>query len=811
MGKSFGAEVTRQPPIPNYQLPITNYQLPITFLTMSVKASGGSPVTQPQRYHTVPVAVISHAVQQDRCLKNTELQELANFFRSGAKLLQIANKLTENADEIVLAGANRIFVSGSPMAYLEKPKEQIGLPGSGYYVGEDFLTAARKNAGFVLSKEALKVQESTYYSNPLSGWLQRFRDLFNNQDPIPGGFRFINVSRYGAVRMKRSMRDLAWFLRYITYAIVAGDGSILSVNVRGLRGVIPEDVTEATVVALRAMRRQSLSYFLEDAEATELVKGYFDLLIAEYLTDKPSNQVRIGVSNDQQGLQLPQSYFMAAEVRPKFALKQGATLTQKQEAIAAAYRQVFERDVTDTYKFPQKAELESQLIGGNLSVKEFIRCLGKSRLYRRLFYEPFNISRAIELAARHFLGRGLSSREEFQEYFAVMTKGGLPALVDAFVDSSEYGDYFGEQTVPYLRGLGQEAQECRNWGPQLDLFKFSAPVRKVPQFITLFGNYQQPLPEQHPYGCGNDPLEIQFGAIFPQETRNPHPQPAFFNKDTRRILIGSGAGSPDKLNGEALGKVPGSLGTRVMKLEPVHHANGKQPNGAVSQQRHQSPSVSLAHHSPTAVIEGAYRQVFGRSLYEGQRQPLSSAESKLLGGEISVREFVRQLAKSKVFRSLYWDSLYVTKAIEYIHRRLMGRPTYGRQEMNRYYDICATQGFYALIDAIIDNPEYLECFGENTVPYERYVTARGYLMRSPCHENHLRREQEAETVPDKYNPRKANWAELSQFVEQPILNQIKSDGQSDRTNELTHTKSSGDRSQSPEENYEYSQTSDSER
>ncbi|MBD2304434.1 phycobilisome rod-core linker polypeptide [Chroococcidiopsis sp. FACHB-1243] len=780
---------------------------------MSVKASGGSPVTQPQRYHTVPVAVISHAVQQDRCLKNTELQELADFFSSGVKLLEIANTLTQHADEIVLAGANRIFVGGSPMAYLEKPKEKIGLPGSGYYVGEDFLTAARRKAGAMMVKEALKIQEVAYYSNPLSGWLQRLRDLFNNQDPLPGGFRFINVSRYGAVRMKRSLRDLAWFLRYITYAIVAGDGSILSANVRGLRGVIPEDVTEATIVALRAMRRQSLDYFLEDGEATQLVKGYFDLLIAEYLTDKPSNQVRIGVSNDQQGLQLPQSYSMSAEVRPKFVFKQGATLTQKQEAIAAIYRHVFERDVTDTYGFTQKAELESQLIGGNISVKEFVRRLGKSRLYRRLFYEPFTISRAIELAARHFLGRGLSSREEFQTYFDVMTKGGLPALVDAFVDSAEYSDYFGEETVPYLRGLGQEAQECRNWGPQLDLFKYSAPVRKVPQFITLFGSYQKPLPEQHPYGCGNDPLEIQFGAIFPQETRNPHPQPAFFNKDTRRILIGSGAGSPDKLNGHALGKVPGSLGTRVLKLEPVHHANGK--SNGVSQPGHQSPSVNLLHHSSPAFIEGAYRQVFGRSLYEGQRQPLSSAESKLLGGEISVREFVRQLAKSKVFRSLYWDSLYVTKAIEYIHRRLMGRPTYGRQEMNRYYDICATRGFYALIDAIIDSPEYLECFGENTVPYERYVTARGYLMRSPHHENQLRRDREAETVPDKYNPRKANWAALSQFVEQPILNQITSDGRSNRATEMRHAEIVGDRSNSPEESleesYEYSQANDSER
>jgi phycobilisome core-membrane linker protein len=64
-----------------------------------------------------------------------------------------------------------------------------------------------------------------------------------------------------------------------------------------------------------------------------------------------------------------------------------------------------------------------------------------------------------------------------QEYFAIVSEGGLAALVDALVDSKEYADYFGEETVPYLRGLGQEAQECRNWGPQFDLFNYSAPFR----------------------------------------------------------------------------------------------------------------------------------------------------------------------------------------------------------------------------------------------------------------------------------------------------------------------------------------------
>jgi phycobilisome core-membrane linker protein len=79
---------------------------------------------------------------------------------------------------------------------------------------------------------------------------------------------------------------------------------------------------------------------------------------------------------------------------------------------------------------------------------------------------------------------------------------------------------------------------------------------------------------------------------------------------------------------------------------------------------------------------------------------------------------------------MYWTSLYVCKAIEYIHRRLLGRPTYGRPEMNAYFDLCSKKGFYALVDAIIDSKEFEEAFGEDTVPYERYLTPAGLSLRT---------------------------------------------------------------------------------
>ena len=690
---------------------------------MSVKASGGSSVARPQLYQTVAVATITQAEQQDRFLERGELKELESYFRSGAKRLDIAETLTKNSEIIVSRAANRIFVGGSPMSFLEKPAEQPVMTMAGTAMD---------------TREGMKLGTVSYVDSQ-GGFLEGLRNLFSSGGgggPAPAGFRPINVARYGPANMTKSLRDLSWFLRYATYAIVAGDPNIIAVNTRGLREIIENACSgEATIVALQEMKAAALSYFRQDAEGSAIVSEYMDVLITEFKAATPSNKLRQRPSSDQQGLELPQIYFNAAERRPKFVMKPGLSAREKQDVVKAAYRQVFERDITRAYSLGL-SDLESKVKNGDISMKEFIRRLGKSPLYRKNFFEPFINSRALELAFRHFLGRGPSSREEVQKYFSIVSGGGLAALVDALVDSQEYSDYFGEETVPYIRGLGQEAQECRNWGPQQDLFNYSAPFRKVPQFLTTFASYERPLPDQHVYGSGNDPLEIQFGAIFPKETRNPNSRPAPFGKDTRRILIARGPGINNQVsNPAARGVAPGSLGAKVTKLDQLPSfslkVGGSAGSGFGIQRRtvsNKGVSVKFGESSTQAAIKIAYLQVFGRDVYEGQR--LTVAEIKLENGEITMREFIRALAKSDTFRKMYWTPFYVCKAIEYIHRRLLGRPTYGRQEINAYFDLCSKKGLYALIDAIIDSMEYAQAFGEDTVPYERYLTPGGVAQRN---------------------------------------------------------------------------------
>ncbi len=661
---------------------------------MSVKASGGSPVAKPQLYRTASTSTIMQAEQQDRFLQLGELNQLLTFFNEGQQRLAIANMITNNANILVAKAADKIFTGGSAIAYLERPQTAF-IPELGNSIKIKDIPEEKLNAS---PAQTLDV------SNSIAGL----------EDITLPGFKPINVVRYGTSRMQKSLRDLDWFLRYLTYAIVAGDPNILSVNIRGLRELIDNACSSAAAsCALREMRKAAIVLFKNDRAACELVLQYFNIVISEFESASLTDITRKRQFGYAQGLKLPQIYSKASNGKQRFAMKPSLSTVEKNTIIQACYRQVFERDIKKGYSLCF-TDLESQVVNGQLSIKEFIRALGKSYIYRKQFFEPFVNSRVLELAFRHFLGRGPSSQIEFQKFFAILSELGLGSLVDELINSSEYTDYFGEETVPYLRSLGQEPQECRNWGPQINLFNYSAPFRKVPQFITLFSAYTQPLPDQHPYGYSNDPLLIQFGAIFPKAKTSLTNNPAPFSKDTRRLLIRQGPGIYNQISNPSFrSKSAGSLGPVIFQL----FSNSSKLN---------SPNI-ITKVQP--VINAAYLRVFGRQVYQEELIALKPFESRLRDGSITIRDFVKYLTKSYIFRSLYWEPLYICKAIEYIHHRLIGRPTYGRQEINKYFDIVYKKNYYQMIDSMINSSEYMECFGEQTVPYERYITANTALMR----------------------------------------------------------------------------------
>jgi phycocyanin-associated rod linker protein len=124
-------------------------------------------------------------------------------------------------------------------------------------------------------------------------------------------------------------------------------------------------------------------------------------------------------------------------------------------------------------------------------------------------------------------------------------------------------------------------------------------------------------------------------------------------------------------------------------------------------------------------IRSVYRQVLGNDhLMESER--LSSAESLLCNGSISVREFVRGVAKSELYKSKFFYKNYHPRTIELNIKHLLGRAPYDETEIIYHLDIYQNQGFDADIDSYIDSDEYVQSFGENIVPYYRgFSTQRG--------------------------------------------------------------------------------------
>jgi phycoerythrin-associated linker protein len=95
---------------------------------------------------------------------------------------------------------------------------------------------------------------------------------------------------------------------------------------------------------------------------------------------------------------------------------------------------------------------ESLFRRGYLSVREFVRQVAKSGLYRSKFFENCNAYRFIELNFKHLLGRAPQNKAEMLEHFTILQEQGFDAEIDSYIDSAEYQERFGEEMVPYLHG-----------------------------------------------------------------------------------------------------------------------------------------------------------------------------------------------------------------------------------------------------------------------------------------------------------------------------------------------------------------------
>jgi phycoerythrin-associated linker protein len=137
-------------------------------------------------------------------------------------------------------------------------------------------------------------------------------------------------------------------------------------------------------------------------------------------------------------------------------LWQTSSADDVQAVIRAVYKQVLGNPhVMESERF---VKAESQLGDHSLSVREFVRAIGKSEFYRDRYFTSCAPYRFVELNFMHFLGRPPQSQAEISEHIVRCVTEGYDAEIDSYIDSDEYQTAFGENVVPFSRSNTQAGQ-----------------------------------------------------------------------------------------------------------------------------------------------------------------------------------------------------------------------------------------------------------------------------------------------------------------------------------------------------------------
>ena len=129
-----------------------------------------------------------------------------------------------------------------------------------------------------------------------------------------------------------------------------------------------------------------------------------------------------------------------------------------------------------------------------------------------------------------------------------------------------------------------------------------------------------------------------------------------------------------------------------------------------------------------SIIRGVYKQVLGNA-YVMESERATIPESQFKRGELSVREFVRAIAKSDAYISRFFETSPRYRFIELNFKHLLGRAPNGFDEMKAHSAILDNGGWEAEIDSYLDSDEYQNAYGEFIVPYYRgYKSQPGQTM-----------------------------------------------------------------------------------
>ena len=118
------------------------------------------------------------------------------------------------------------------------------------------------------------------------------------------------------------------------------------------------------------------------------------------------------------------------------------------------------------------------------------------------------------------------------------------------------------------------------------------------------------------------------------------------------------------------------------------------------------------------LIQAAYRQIFNEQHLTVSSR-LKALESQLRDGQITVRDFIRELLVSSHFRVRNYDTNNNYRFVQMCFQRVLGRDVENDREKMAWSIVLATEGLEGFATELVNSEEYVSTFGLQTVPYQR--------------------------------------------------------------------------------------------
>ncbi|HEY9878054.1 MAG TPA: phycobilisome rod-core linker polypeptide, partial [Leptolyngbyaceae cyanobacterium] len=244
-------------------------------------------------------------------------------------------------------------------------------------------------------------------------------------------------------------------------------------------------------------------------------------------------------------------------------------------------------------------------------------------------------------------------------------------FIRAMLNTPEYAELFGEDTVPYRRF------------PTL-------PAANFPNTEKLYNrltkqNRDLIVPSFEPSRNGVDVAQMPLMAD------------AIATQSEQEAQLASSLGRTSQASGATLDVQPV---TRLYRLNPG-------PRSVVETEEVLMALYQQVMDNADATIPQAWR--------------MSALEAELQQGQLTVRQFVRAIVASNAYYQRFCAAYPAPKVIDILFRHLLGRAVGSEEERQRYLSLLNEKGSMAVADDLLNSAEYQRYFGDNGVPYRRNV------------------------------------------------------------------------------------------